>query len=118
MMQQTLQRLVPELPVLDIAQSKAFYCDQMDCALLSEYPDFLIMELEGLEFHLWLCTDRVIPESSSCYIRSMDIDACYERYQSASQVVMPLQMRPWGIKEFIIMDPSGNLLKFGSVAAS
>lgn len=113
-MNRSIQNLVPELPMLDIGKAKQFYCEQMGCTLLSEYPDFLILELEGQEFHLWLCNDKAIPESSSFYIRSTDIDSSYERYRHMP-VVVPLQMRPWGIREFYLMDVSGNLLKFGSV---
>jgi len=113
-MKTSLQHLVPELPMLDIEKAKKFYCEWMGCTLVSEYPGFLILELEGLEFHLWLCEDKAIAESSSFYIRTEDIDACYERYRHMP-VVLPLQMRPWGIREFYIMDVSGNLLKFGPV---
>ena len=113
-MNTTIPHLVPEIPMLDIAKAKQFYCEQMGCTLLSECPDFLILELEGQEFQLWLCEDKAIPESSSIYIRTTDIDACYARYRHMP-VVLPLQLRPWGIPEFYIMDVSGNLLKFGSV---
>lgn len=113
----TIQNLVPELPVLDMARAEAYYCGILGCTLQAAYPDFMILAIEGCEFHLWLCDNPAIPESGSMYIRVSDIDACYERYRHSGKVVLPLQLRPWGIREFYLMDDSGNLLKFGPIVS-
>jgi catechol 2,3-dioxygenase-like lactoylglutathione lyase family enzyme len=112
-MSYTIRDLVPQLPILDMAKAKHFYCEVLGCTLRDAYPDFLILLFEGLELHLWLCDNKAIPESSSFYIRVTDIEALYQRFSQVPGIVLPLQLRPWGIKEFYIMDFSGNLLKFG-----
>lgn len=105
--------IVPQLPVLDFEQAKEYYTNKLGCVLVSEYPDLLILLMNDMELHLWKCDDKAIPESSSCYIRVENIESLYEKYNNGHRIVVPLTLQPWGMTEFYIMDPSGNLLKFG-----
>ncbi len=105
--------VVPQLPALDFDLAKSYYTRQLDCQLIATYDDLLILSLNGQEFHLWKCADKSIPESSSMYIRVHDIDSLYNKYAGKVPVRVPLTLQPWGMKEFYLMDPSGNLLKFG-----
>ncbi len=117
-MSYVLERAVPQLPTLDFNRAKAFYCDTLGCRLESEFADLLILYLENLEFHLWKCDDPALPASSSFYIRVATIDALYARYGHLPAVVVPLCTQAWGMREFYLRDPDGNLLKFGEKAAT
>lgn len=112
-MSYTVTKLIPQLPVLNLEAAKQFYIGELKCSLLSEYPDFLILEFEGRVLHLWLCDNKAIPESSSFYAIVENIEGLYARYAHVNRIVMPLCSQPWGMREFYIMDNSGNLLKFG-----
>jgi catechol 2,3-dioxygenase-like lactoylglutathione lyase family enzyme len=116
-MSYTLKSLIPQLPILNMEAAKKFYTEELNCRLESEYPDFLIFEFEGLVLHLWLCDSKAIPESSSFYAIVENIEEMYARYAHVKRIVVPLCTQPWGMKEFYIMDNSGNLLKFGERAA-
>jgi hypothetical protein len=54
------------------------------------------------------------------YIRCQNIDAFYKELITKNVTIHPngdLGYRPWGIKEFSILDPDLNLLTFGEVVA-
>lgn len=108
-----IQNIITQLPVLDFTKSKQFYIETLGCTLMGEYDDLLIFFWDGLELHLWKCNDKTIPENSSCYIRVNTIDLLFEHYQKKLYGKIKISDRPWGMREFYITDPSGNLLKFG-----
>lgn len=105
--------ILAELPAVDFPATKTFCQDILGGELLAEYPDFLIFKINGIELHYWLCDDKNLPGSSSIYLRVEDIDGLYERYKESNYVALPLQTRPWGIKEFYLQDTNGILYKFG-----
>jgi len=50
------------------------------------------------------------------YIRTNDIDGLYKSMLDNKTEIHPngtLQTKPWGQKEFAILDPDSNLLTFG-----
>lgn len=112
-MNYAIKSLIPQLPMLNIEETKKFYVEELGCRLESEYPDFLIFEFEGLIVHFWLCDNKAIPESSSFYAIVEHIDELYKKYSSKKGLTVRLCEQPWGMKEFYIRDNSGNLLKFG-----
>ncbi len=81
------------------------------------FGDYAILRGHGVELH-YSQTDR--PEAcsqTSCYLRGGGVPAVY---RTLSGMTLPegmrmsdLQVRPWGMTEFYLWDPHGNLLKFG-----
>lgn len=112
-MSYSVKTLIPQLPMLDIEATKKYYTEELGCKVESEYPDFLIVDFEGLILHFWLCDNKAIPESSSFYAIVEDIEKMYEKYSTTKGLMLRLCMQPWGMREFYLMDNSGNLLKFG-----
>lgn len=49
---------------------------------------------------------------SVCWIAVTDIDTLYQQYLPTNAVQSPLEAKPWGLKEFLLRDPFGNLLLF------
>ena len=50
------------------------------------------------------------------YIRTDEIDNLYQAMLDKKLSIHPagyLQLKPWGQKEFAVLDPDGNLLTFG-----
>jgi len=43
-----------------------------------------------------------------------DIEGLWNRVKDQTDVVNPLEKTPWGTYRFVICDPDGNLLAFGS----
>jgi uncharacterized glyoxalase superfamily protein PhnB len=60
-----------------------------------------------------LCGERHIAENTSCYIHVRDVQALWEEFRrNGLQIEAPI-VQPWQMKEFFVIDPHGNLLKFG-----
>ncbi|ULT27166.1 hypothetical protein KUH03_10560 [Sphingobacterium sp. E70] len=50
------------------------------------------------------------------YIRTDDIDELYQSFLARNIAIHPngkLETKPWGQREFSILDPDSNLLTFG-----
>jgi catechol 2,3-dioxygenase-like lactoylglutathione lyase family enzyme len=109
---------IPKLASLDIARSLAFFA-QLGFTEQRAYPDYGIAARDGVEVHFWLCTDARIPKETACRIAVEGIDALFAAY-SALGVIHPndpLAGKPWGQREFSILDPDGNLVTFQQATA-
>jgi hypothetical protein len=105
---------IPVLPSLDIARTRAFYATMGFDPTVYEAENYLIVRRDRIEIHFWLTGDRKLCENTSCYIRGGQIVTLYEEF-SAQQIagLKPLEKRPWNMLEFYVIDPDGNLLRFG-----
>lgn len=104
---------IPKLASLDIERSLAFF-ERLGFERKGSYPDYGIIQRDGVQIHFWLCDDPGVPKVTGCRITVERIDALYERY-SAEGVIHPngaLAVKPWGVREFSILDVDGNLLTF------
>ncbi|HEY9790877.1 MAG TPA: VOC family protein [Candidatus Obscuribacterales bacterium] len=111
-----LLSVVPQLPSLSLSQDIEFYKNILGFQLMKAYPGFAILKREQLELHLWHCDNKLIPENSSCYLRVENIDALYTEIKTTDVTMRsPLQLQQWGCREFIIADPSGNLIRIGEL---
>ena len=106
---------VPVLASLDLQETASFYQQRLGFAICTQAKDWLILEREGCEIHFWLCAERHIAENTSCYVRG-DTGALYADFARRGLVLAPPQNQPWGMRELYVMDPHGNLLKFGEPA--
>lgn len=113
--------VLPVLPSLSIAETRDFYRDKLGFnEIVHEADDYLIVRRvfagRRMELHFWLTDDRRLPELSSVYLRGGGIVALHAEYSTRDLPdLSPLQIRPWGMQEFYIRDPHGNLLRFGRV---
>ncbi|MEX2250232.1 MAG: VOC family protein [Parvibaculum sp.] len=111
---------IPVLASLDLAQSKRFYEEKLGFTA-ELFGDYLIVRRDDMEIHFWLASDRIYPESTSCYIRGGQVPALYAEYSKAGigkdpidgERISDFAVRPWNMKEFYVWDCHGNLLKFG-----
>ncbi|MGC4057506.1 MAG: VOC family protein [Chitinophagaceae bacterium] len=108
----------PKLPMRDMEATVTFYADRLGFTVSGRYPEYLILRKDAVELHFF-SFPGLDPENNygQVYIRVQDIENWYTRVQS--QVTIhpnaPLQQKPWGLKEFAILDPDNNLLTFGSL---
>ena len=111
---------IPVLASLDLQQSKQFYEEKLGFTA-ELFGDYMIAKRDNMEIHFWLANDRIYPESTSCYIRGGQVPALYEELSKKGIGTNPIDgermsdftTRHWGMKEFYVWDPHGNLLKFG-----
>ncbi|WP_207485349.1 glyoxalase superfamily protein [Arenibaculum pallidiluteum] len=108
------RRAVPVVPSLDLGRSLAFYQEQLGFTVLFRTEDYAALVRGAAEFHLWRCHDPAIPRATGFRIEAAAIDSLHTAC-SAAGIVHPdasLGERPWGVREFAIVDPDGNLLTF------
>jgi hypothetical protein len=104
---------VPKLASLDIPRSIAFF-EKLGFAKSAHFPDYGIVEQDGVQIHFWLCTDPTIPKATGCRINVSGIDALFATYEKLDVIHPndPLTLKPWGLREFSILDVDGNLVTF------
>ncbi len=88
----------------------AFY-GQLGFQTTYQDESFAIVERDGIDVHLNYSPDP--PKGHSvCWIGVTHIEALYEQYVPTNAIQSPLEAKPWGLKEFFMRDPFGNLLLF------
>ena len=108
-----LKNICPKLPMRDKGATKAFYADKLGFTITGDYPDYLVMQKDEIELHFFL-HNTLVPEENygQVYIRTENIDREYEQIVVQYIKAMPLQNKPWGQREFALLDPDLNLLTF------
>ena len=83
---------------------------------------YAILRRDSVELHFFTHQELCPAESSAgCYIRVSDVEGMYRAFAGAGlpQQGIPrmdaLGDKPWGMREFAIVDPEGNLLRIGQV---
>ncbi len=101
------------------AVTRAYYLNKLGFQDVgsADYPDYLIVEKEKVQIHFFLFKEIDPKENyGQVYIRTDNIDQLYQ-WMIDNQVTIhpnaPLQIKPWGQKEFSLLDPDNNLLTFG-----
>lgn len=106
-------RCIPILASLNLAETLAFYRDQLGFTGQT-YADYAILRREAMELHFWLTTRRIDAEHTACYIRGGQVPALHAEFAARDVPgLSPFALRPWGMHEFHLIDPHGNLLRFG-----
>lgn len=111
-----LHATVPVLASLDLDESAAFYADRLGFAIALRTADYLVAVRDGCELHFWLCGERHIAENTSCYLRG-DVRALHADFTRRGLSAEAPVEREWGMRELYVIDPHGNLLKFGEPCA-
>jgi uncharacterized glyoxalase superfamily protein PhnB len=106
----------PLIPARDVEEAIAFYnCLGLELDYRDAEPaQFAIVERDGARLHLFASQDKHLADWTSLRIEVEGIDALYARCQEAG-CVHPnglLGARPWGTREFSIIDPSGVCIAF------
>ena len=110
-----VQATIPVLPVRNLQEAIGFL-ERLGWTTQSTFPGYVITARDGSQLHLFEDPDLVpISNDGACYIRVSDVSKLHEEFESRSiQRLGPLVAQEWGMQEFTVVDPSGNLFRFGS----
>ena len=112
-----LNKVCPQLPAADVNEAARWYRDKLGFTISRFYPEhgFAIVRRDDIEVHFWTCKERRIAEHTSAYFRVDDLDALHATLAGANDGgrLSEVADRAWGMREFYVWDPDGNLLKFG-----
>ncbi len=114
-----LKDIIPKLPMRNKSLTKEFYLNQLSFELISDYGDYILLKKDEIEIHFFEFNSLDPLENyGQVYIRVIDIDELYKSLLDKSIAIHPnghLEVRPWGQKEFSLLDPDHNLLTFGQM---
>lgn len=112
-----LTAIIPKLPMRDKDVTRMYYTKQLDFTMMGEYEEYLIVERDGLQLHFFLFAALdPMTNDGQVYMRTDDVDALHRGFVARGVAIHPnggLQTKPWGQREFTLLDPDHNLLTFG-----
>ena len=114
-----LNQIVPKLPMQDKIHTRQFYTKHLGFEDIgyADFDGYLLLAKDQIEIHFFEHRD-LDPDSNDgqVYIRTSDIDSLYKTFLENRVKIHPngaLSDKPWGQREFSILDPDHNLLTFG-----
>jgi catechol 2,3-dioxygenase-like lactoylglutathione lyase family enzyme len=110
-----LKSAVPILASLNAEESITFYTEKLGFTFHNNWDGYLILSRDEISIHLWPTNDPEIPKVTGCYINVVGVDKLYAEYLPMG-VVHPngkLADKPWGRRQFSILDNNGNIINFG-----
>jgi len=114
-----LSTIIPKLPMRNKVATREFYISQLGFTDIgsADFDGYLLVKKDNVEIHLFEFKGLDPNENyGQVYIRCNDIDALYQSMLDNNINIHPaghLQAKPWGQKEFAMLDPDNNLLTFG-----
>ena len=105
---------VPTLPMRDVRETRGFYeALGFICVHEHEEPDsFLVMVRNSAMLQFFPV--HVDPRASTHTFQIMvdDLEGTHAAFKAAGVgKLLPIEMKPWGIAEFAIVDPNGTLMR-------
>jgi catechol 2,3-dioxygenase-like lactoylglutathione lyase family enzyme len=113
---------IPILPSRSLNDTLAFYRRLGFEGAIHSHGDYAIITRGTVELHFFTHRELDPAKSSAgCYLRVSDVESTCRAWASAGlpgkgiprQVA--LEDKPWGMREFAIVDPDGNLIRIGQV---
>ena len=109
----------PKLPMRNKAITRDYYLNELG---FEEYGSadlegYLMVQKDSIQIHFFEFKELDPKENyGQVYIRTDDIDKLYQSLLDKKTSIHPngpLEIKPWGQKEFSVLDPDNNLLTFG-----
>ncbi len=117
--QMKLTAIHPKLPMRNKSITKDFYVHKLGFSLIGsvDYEGYLMLKKDHVEIHFFEFKELSPKENyGMVYVRTDDIDRLYQSFQENNVAIHPngkLDTKPWGQREFSILDPDSNLITFG-----
>jgi catechol 2,3-dioxygenase-like lactoylglutathione lyase family enzyme len=114
---------IPILACRSVSATVAFY-KQLGFAggAHEDNADYAILQRGAVELHFFAHKALVPADSfAGCYIRVLDVESMYracltsELPRHGIPRMDALEDKPWGMREFAIVDLDGNLLRIGQI---
>lgn len=109
----------PKLPMRDKQMTKEFYVNKLGFNEFgnADYEEYLMLKKDQIQIHFFLFKALDPKENyGQVYLRTDHIDQLYQFFLDFNTTIHPngsLELKPWGQKEFSVLDPDNNLLTFG-----
>ena len=108
-----LKKIMPELPLRDVAAGVAYYRDVLGFGINYQQDDIGVMDRDAVRVLLIARTQRHTGIGSA-YVYVDDADALHaELRDRGARVARDPVSHPWGLRDFSVLDPEGNQITFG-----
>ena len=114
-----LTSINPKLPMRNKGITRDFYVRQLGFTEfgIADFDGYLMVERDAVQLHFFEFKALNPKENyGQVYIRTNTIDELYNTFLGNNVQIHPngkLENKPWGQKEFSLLDPDTNLLTFG-----
>lgn len=111
-----LTQIHPKLPMRNKTATRHFYLHILGFVDIGaiDYPDYLIIKKDNIEIHFFgHVTLNPAENYGQVYVRVIHIDAWYKELAAKEVKCNPPENKPWGQREFSVLDPDNNLITFG-----
>tara|TARA_R110002049_G_scaffold292252_3_gene476656 strand:+ start:3402 stop:3758 length:357 start_codon:yes stop_codon:yes gene_type:complete len=114
-----LTEIHPKLPMRNKTITKDFYIKKLGFKEfgIADFDGYLMVEKDTIQIHFFEFKALDPKENyGQVYIRTNNIVALYKGMLENKVTIHPngsLETKPWGQKEFSLLDPDNNLLTFG-----
>ena len=114
-----LTLVCPKLPMRVKTVTKEYYLNQLGFQEIgfANFESYMILKKDNVELHFFIFLDLVPEENyGQVFIWVDNIDQLYQELIEKGVNIHPngsLAVKPWGQKEFAILDPDSNLITFG-----
>ena len=114
-----LTEINPKLPMRNKTATSDFYINKLDFQEFGsgDFEDYLMVKRDGIQIHFFEFKELDPKENyGQVYIRTDEIAGLYQSFLDKKISIHPngqLEIKPWGQKEFSLLDPDNNLLTFG-----
>jgi catechol 2,3-dioxygenase-like lactoylglutathione lyase family enzyme len=118
MPEKSLARIVPILPAKNLARAMDFYrLLGFSARAWRDGDDYAFLTRDQLDIHLRAAPDLIDGQNTSgvyLYLAGHTAATLEAEFRAAGvKILSPLAPREWGMNEFVLTDPDGNLLRFG-----
>jgi len=109
----------PKLPMRNKAVTKEFYLNRLGFSEFgsADFEEYLMVQKDKIQIHFFEFKSLDPKENyGQVYIRTNQIEKYYQSILDRKARIHPsgqLQIKPWGQREFSLLDPDNNLLTFG-----
>lgn len=114
-----LKTAIPKLASLNIERSVMFF-EALGFTRIAVHPTLAMVSRNDVDIHFWLTDNPDIPNATGCRVNVEGIDELYREFEPLNIVHPndPLGDKPWGMREFSILDLDGNILTFAAPITS
>lgn len=112
-----LSRIAPELPSTDLRASIEYYVERLGFSLAVQMEGYAIVERGDIAIHLFDDMGRT-HSPVGVHIFTPELDDLFAEFEAhGAKFVQTIEVKPWGNREFRVVDLGGNVLKFTEPAA-
>jgi hypothetical protein len=114
---------IPILPSRSVSETLTFFRRLgFDGRIVGNGDSYAMLTRGTIELHFFTHSElRPADSCACCYFRVLDVKEMFDAFALAKlpRKGIPrmdaLEDKPWGMREFAIVDPDGNLLRIGQV---